>query len=92
MSNSDVRKTILRNPEVPLRERQAKRHQEDCRVNKESKEQRLFGSEYQYHEPRINKMKELKDNLANIKLYQAEKMNTPEMKANSHRVANREVK
>jgi hypothetical protein len=94
--NRDLRKTILRNPEVPFTAGCTKSHQryQDQVKSKEEFEyeermQKIESS--RYHAPKANKMKELDGKLEKIKLYQADMDNIRDMTPNSKTVASREV-
>lgn len=98
-----VRKTILRNPEVPIKsvnfvdvEEQFPRQppstwRDELNQNKTEKQQST--SSQSYHEPRLNKITELRRSLAEIKEYESKTLESmQDLSKNSQKLVNREVR
>lgn len=95
-----IRKTILRNPEVPFgsqilskstndlpRQQLITWHKELSHSSQKPTTSRL------YHEPRLNKLTEMRKSLNEIKMYEAKTLEgVHDLTKDSQRLANREVK
>lgn len=71
---SSLRKTILRNPELPLKDKyqnsSAQQHNKTEEFEERNRTQQQIDSRI-YHKPRLNKIKEMKEKLESIKLWKA---------------------
>jgi hypothetical protein len=98
--SAPVRKTILRNPEVPFKvtnemctQTLPKPKQTTWRdeLSKKCETPQQISSQT-YHEPRLNKVVELSERLKELKMYEAMKLNsTKDLSQNSKEMVNREV-
>lgn len=91
-----IRKSILRNVEVPVSNRQAEFRAESRGFTKQGNQnkevQQTTNSRY-YHEPRMNKISELCKRLEDVKMYEARTLDSVhDLAKNSQGLANREVK
>lgn len=87
--SQSIRKTVF-HPELALIGRYTIIQNEELVEGQQYQQQ--MGSSRDYHEPRMNRIKELKDKLTIIKLHQVEKIDSLRgMTPNSRLVANREV-
>lgn len=95
-----IRKSIIRNVEVPIRtknqenctvrKRPSKQKQGTCNMNQPWNQQ-TTNSEI-YHEPKLNKITELNKRLSDIKLYEASTLESvQDLTKNSQALVNREV-